>query len=64
MSYTAIVFHNASFYTHFQFSGPHDKPAAFFQACNIWKNSKKKDDYSKVVAIIPGSHEAWTPYHS
>jgi hypothetical protein len=64
MAYTAIVVLDNIFLTSFTFDAPHDRSAAYKQACEMWAD---KSDYlrqgplnSHVCSIVPGYHEPYT----
>ena len=71
MAYTAIVIKENLFLSSFIFDAPHDKSAAYDRAQEMWNNEDSPhgvdlpewgDPFARVVAVIPGYHEAWSPF--
>lgn len=62
MSYTAIVARgdNSSFFESFQFESSHDRGEAFGHARRLVEVRGSLNDNLKLVAIVPGRHEAWS----
>jgi hypothetical protein len=71
MAYTAIVIKDNHFLSSFTFDAPHDRPAAYARAQDMWSHGDPPrgvnllewgDPFARVVAIVPGHHEGWSPF--
>ena len=71
MAYTAIVIKDNTFLASFTFEASHDRSAAYRRAQEMWEDESSPreanllewgDPFARVVTIVPGHHEAWTPF--